>query len=550
MQRISDWLDELGMSEYAELFDKHGIDMSVLPRLTDPALEELGVLLEHRRKIFAALSALPRQVSRPAISILLPGMFEDPRTDVAFLRDWVEQSCDEPFEVIVVARSGRPDFDRAARSILRPQDRYIVAELSHEIEAYAIGAEAAYGDWLFITENHVKAGVNCLREVLAFLADGAADAGVMKSESIHHTKIGRAEGNCFVWQTNERLRHNPNHQPLDLRGFAVRRDVFLRLGGLPAKYRNYAPAVFGFRVAQAGLRVRSIERALIGHVDSPTFQAFADNIRDTTLGECIFADESQPQFERPAAIPRRRGCAWRDVVTLLRTAASPGTQLSPRRRLQVAIRLLREAVHRFSEDAFATRLRRGAMNIACAWSRIRFILTPPDSNDELVKFIRMWRRIVAAARLKYSMRMIPYAVTCQGSAAPELAAMQNNQMAGFHELESFAGRSFRWSYPLAEIVVAISAAPHRLTIDTQGLRGDNEDLICGLFVNGHRVSPDQVAINRGLVTFKASGCWIVPGSPTRIVIVTEPLQEPLQSDGHRGRRLGLPFFDFRAEVIV
>ena len=73
--------------------------------------------------------------SKPAISILIPETFEDARGDVGFLRDWVGQSCDETFEVIVVAAPGRPDFEQAVQRILRPHDRYIVAELSHEMEA-------------------------------------------------------------------------------------------------------------------------------------------------------------------------------------------------------------------------------------------------------------------------------------------------------------------------------------------------------------------------------------------------------------------------------
>ena len=516
------------------------------PALTESNLKD--IVVEHGRKIDTALSAVPKGEPRPAISILIPVTFEDRRTDVAFLCDWVGQSCEEIFEVIVVARPGRPDFENAARRILRLRDQYIVAELFHEIEGYAIGADAARGEWLLITENHVRPDVNCLNEVLAFLVEGSTEVGVVNSVSIHSTKIGRAEGKSFVWQMHERFRHDPNHQPLQLRGFAMRRDVFLRHGGLPAQYKTHAPAVLGFRVAKAGLRARLIERAFIGHLDSLTFREFAANIRDTTLGECIFADERRPQFETPASIPWRRGCDWRNVQALLQTAASPGVWLSPTRRLNVAVCLIREAAHYLSDGSFATRARWLAASAASLWSWVRFVLTQPDSNDELVRFNRMWRRIIAAARLEYFAHTAPHAVADHGSAT-EMAAMYNDQMVGFHGLESHANRSFRWSYPLAEILVAIPATPHSFTIDTQGLRGIGEDFALGLFVNDHRVPPDEVAVNRGLVTFKAAGHWIIPGSPTRITIVTEPQQEPQHADGDRGRRLGLPFFDFRAEAI-
>ena len=43
MQQIADWLEKLGMSEYAQRFAENDIDFSVLRDLTDQDLKELGV---------------------------------------------------------------------------------------------------------------------------------------------------------------------------------------------------------------------------------------------------------------------------------------------------------------------------------------------------------------------------------------------------------------------------------------------------------------------------------------------------------------------------
>jgi class 3 adenylate cyclase/predicted ATPase len=58
MQEIADWLEKLGMSEYAQRFAENDIDASVLPHLTDQSLKELGVSLGHRLKILAAVKEL------------------------------------------------------------------------------------------------------------------------------------------------------------------------------------------------------------------------------------------------------------------------------------------------------------------------------------------------------------------------------------------------------------------------------------------------------------------------------------------------------------
>ena len=59
MQQIADWLEKLGMSEYAERFVESDIDTSVLRDLTDQDLKELGVSLGHRRKMLRAIAELP-----------------------------------------------------------------------------------------------------------------------------------------------------------------------------------------------------------------------------------------------------------------------------------------------------------------------------------------------------------------------------------------------------------------------------------------------------------------------------------------------------------
>jgi class 3 adenylate cyclase len=58
MQQIADWLEKLGMSEYAQCFAENRIDVSVLPDLTDQDLEKLGVLLGDRRKMLRAIANL------------------------------------------------------------------------------------------------------------------------------------------------------------------------------------------------------------------------------------------------------------------------------------------------------------------------------------------------------------------------------------------------------------------------------------------------------------------------------------------------------------
>jgi hypothetical protein len=58
VQEIADWLEKLGVSEYAELFAENKINLSALRLLTDQDLKDIGIPLGHRRIMLAAIAKL------------------------------------------------------------------------------------------------------------------------------------------------------------------------------------------------------------------------------------------------------------------------------------------------------------------------------------------------------------------------------------------------------------------------------------------------------------------------------------------------------------
>jgi hypothetical protein len=67
MQQVSEWLEKLGLGQYAQRFAENGITLAALHHLTDQDLKDIGVLLGHRRIIIAAISKLA--VAAPAAPI-------------------------------------------------------------------------------------------------------------------------------------------------------------------------------------------------------------------------------------------------------------------------------------------------------------------------------------------------------------------------------------------------------------------------------------------------------------------------------------------------
>ena len=67
MQHIADWLNTLGLGQYAQRFAENYIDAGVLRDLTDQDLEKIGIPLGHRKKLLRAIrdlgDASPRRTS-------------------------------------------------------------------------------------------------------------------------------------------------------------------------------------------------------------------------------------------------------------------------------------------------------------------------------------------------------------------------------------------------------------------------------------------------------------------------------------------------------
>ena len=61
MQQVADWLQKLGLGQYAQRFAENDINFSVLPDLTDQHLKELGVSsLGHRLQLLRAIAETKR----------------------------------------------------------------------------------------------------------------------------------------------------------------------------------------------------------------------------------------------------------------------------------------------------------------------------------------------------------------------------------------------------------------------------------------------------------------------------------------------------------
>lgn len=166
MQHIAEWLEEIGLSEYLPRFADNGIDVSVLPHLTDRDLKEMGILLGHRRKMLAAIDRTAGLGASPA-PVALMGT---DRRQAAERRQVTVMFCDLVGSTALSARLDPEDFrdiiasyQNCAAQILRRSAGFVARYMGDGVLAYFGYPEAREDD----AERAVRTGLELVAAVSA-----------------------------------------------------------------------------------------------------------------------------------------------------------------------------------------------------------------------------------------------------------------------------------------------------------------------------------------------------------------------------------------------
>ena len=186
MQQIADWLEKLGMSEYAERFTESDIDTSVLRDLTDQDLKELGVSLGHRRKMLRAIAELAGAAPtspQPALTELKPQDTAERRQVTVMFSDLVGST----------ALSARMD----------PEDLREVISAYQKCVAETIGRFGGFvakymGDGVLIYFGYPQAHEDDAERAVRAGLELVTSVGALKTHAPLQTRVGIATGLVVV----------------------------------------------------------------------------------------------------------------------------------------------------------------------------------------------------------------------------------------------------------------------------------------------------------------------------------------------------------------
>jgi hypothetical protein len=172
----------------------------------------------------------------------------------------------ERYEVIAVVDAGA---DRAGSDALLAQcDRVVESTadfgaVESEIALFAAGSRAASGDWLFFTEGHTVLDPDALAALARHVEREPGCAIVCGRRRNHaRTRLGELVGaNNDVHESRAQ-----RHGNFTLGANApIRREAFVALGGLDARFARFGETVLYERALAARLRIDAIDAVLCTH---------------------------------------------------------------------------------------------------------------------------------------------------------------------------------------------------------------------------------------------------------------------------------------------
>lgn len=489
---------------------------------------------------------LPPKRPEPAISIIIPEDLGDPRSQPEFLVEWILQTCEASrFEIIVIMQQG--DSARAAtvQNRLRDEDTLLVCELSNEAAAYDIGARAARGRWLFLTENHVIPERECLQKTLAFLEEQPEKPVMIGSSQLGSSRVGRVEGKNFDYLLARYWSQPDSFHRVHIRGFVIERGCYFEAGGLPSRYGTYSQTVLSESLHKRGIEIRYLDEKLLQHVNCASWSDLTHDLIDTAGGNCLFRDEPRQNRQQLSSIPVPLSEKRRHALALLRSAFLPARDFSLKRRFQVRLSLFRLCFSNLCSSFLRGRTGNFFYYLAYSLAVLRFYLTWPGSDAEYREFLRIWRLIIRNVEANWRSSLRSPQVSGE---ADSFLKFSTHQLRGFHGLETWNGRLFRWSEPVCDVFVRLPATDHLLTLDTGCLLGRECHFPFSLYVNDRLIPSSEIQIENGRINCMLEASWLSE-QPTRLTIVTAPIRER-GGDLLHPRLLGMPLFELTFEALA
>jgi predicted dehydrogenase len=508
--------------------------------------------LAHKREAPAQTGA----PDRPRLSVIV-GMADHRGIGLRALESWTdEQRCDpRDFEVIMILDSRVGVLADALRARLRPWDQCLELETTNEMEQRAIGAQLARGEYLFFTEPHVISEPETVAEAIRFFETQAYAGFCGRSMPIPGKLFTYNETRMFREAFKEWSKRG-HWAKVYSRGFGVRKSIYFEVGGFQHRYRDFAEPLIAATLKEKGYELGYAPGVALQHLDADSFPLIQGFVKDFTNGESLFRLEGPPEtirafFDEPIECNEVRSLNLPLLVqlakVLLREIVRPHRGMSLRFRLQAAptelLRLLPLTIlgHRLLILRHASR----------AWvARIRYLFWRWYPDRRYKAFIDWYTSTIAMYRVKFFAEHpgpevpeeIPQHVCLIDSVTPQ-------DSCGFHSLETYFGRSFRWSSSIAALKIVAVPGEHQMLVQTAGLRWFMPQREIAIYLDGCRLNGIEYDAEKACLKVHVPDTARPPADSQWLILCCTPWR---QDNVHRRdvRKLGIPIVSVELNPLV
>ena len=159
MSDIREWLQKLGLGQYAEAFDENDIALDVVAQLTDADFKELGVTLGNRKRLLTAIEALSATGAATQDGVAAPPREAERRQLTVMFCDLVGSTA--------LSKQLDPEDLRALMTAYRKAASEVIARYDGHVAQYLGDGVMAYFGWPRAHEDDGERAVRAALDIVA-----------------------------------------------------------------------------------------------------------------------------------------------------------------------------------------------------------------------------------------------------------------------------------------------------------------------------------------------------------------------------------------------
>ncbi len=306
----------------------------------------------------------------PVISVVIP--LPDDRGHVLECLDgFIQQNLSVAHEVIVPTQA--TSGDEISWLVQQfPQVHWLhVGEL--KIAAlYNAGAEAARGEYLYISESHCVPRRDCLQQIYDYVRLSRLPAACSASDGINPNYVAAGEQRIFEEDFHRWM--NAGKCKIAIRGTLIERELWQQVGGFQAEFGHFAEMLIGRKLEAIGTRFGFALNSIVSHGNQVSLKALSDELIEYGKDECRSCDLL------PAEMQIAETREWTERAWLLENMA----WLQMRQRKEAVRQMFRQLAINYLPMSGEWRFRvfRRFWQSAIRQGRLRYVASMKNDREE------------------------------------------------------------------------------------------------------------------------------------------------------------------------